>query len=369
MGRKKSKKSKLLPSIQITPVMSCTLEALDLHSPSPYNINNPEFLANKNTQEPQRRSSLCSSEELDLVSHLNLKSRSDTLLNDDGNANRTRIHNLNFTKTFASIDNKWDRAHIATKQKGVKKKLNLIQRKISMELMVNQLEKSIQPSDKKSSRSAHRNSVSPITSPTQVKKKVNEIKGQLKTIEADLLATAEKEEDAIKGIYANKTKEHNVIHLLEKTTGVQNKTTEKTDLTSPQLENNNRKIKPTSRLQAFSNAIDIRKNFKSIRRGNKNASNQGLTKEITDAKNSKKDLQNCNVKSSPTVEKKAKNYDNKSETSSSDEDCEMQMEISEKALYEIATFERLIADHMKRRQEYDSILYIDQDDLFDSQHY
>ena len=41
LGRKKSKKSKLLPSIQITPVMSCTLEALDLHSPSPYNINNP----------------------------------------------------------------------------------------------------------------------------------------------------------------------------------------------------------------------------------------------------------------------------------------------------------------------------------------
>ena len=197
---------------------------------------------------------------------------------------------------------------------------------------MNQLEKSIQPGDKKSSRSVHRNSVSPLTSPTQVKKKVNEIKGQLKTIEADLLATAEQEEDAIKGIYANKTKEHNVIHLLEKTTGAQSKTTEKTDLTSPHLENNNRKInttrKPTSRLQAFSNAIDIRKNFKSIRRGNKNTGNQGLTKEITDAKNS-------NMKLSPTTEKKAKNYDNKSETSSSEEDVEIQTEISQKALYEI----------------------------------
>ena len=53
-----------------------------------------EFLANKNTQEPQRRGSLSDSKELDLISHLNLKSRSDTLLNDDGNANRAKSHNL-----------------------------------------------------------------------------------------------------------------------------------------------------------------------------------------------------------------------------------------------------------------------------------
>lgn len=186
-----------------------SLQALDLHCQD-------QSFHPKTTTPRHRRGSLSNDGTETAINLCLEKSRSDTLF-DSKSKSKSKIQNLNWTKTLADIYNKYDRACAVTRQQGAKKTTFLLQRKISTELKVKQLETVLHPSEKKKVSHNQLGSELPI-SPTRAKKKVNELKCHLKDIEVNLQAATQEEKDAIQDQEAAKSKQLSVVYLLEAAT-------------------------------------------------------------------------------------------------------------------------------------------------------